>query len=194
MPSFIPAFSLPQPAWQPFHASWIHLFQWETQSKAASICFYPGDHFIECVQIFTLETRSIAETCEKDLNALTWPCSYLRKLVPRHPLTPLVKWKDEGQWRWKRLATVGGRPCQELANLVAAQHLGLVLETGPLPTDNLPHSKTCVECCATTKLASFWHGVSPTITSLFNLPCPPCLTWLNVSMGTRVQWTSTEWR
>lgn len=57
-----------------------------------------------------------------------------------------------------------------------------------IPTDNLPYSKTCVGCCTATKLTSLWHGVSPTITRLFNLPCLPCLTWLNVPMGAWVQW------
>lgn len=54
-----------------FHASRIRLLQWKTQSEAASICFFPGDHSIECVQIFTLETGPIAETCEKDVSAPT---------------------------------------------------------------------------------------------------------------------------
>lgn len=52
--------------------------------KSCKYLFFPGDHFIQCVQIFTLETRPIAETCVKDSSALTWPSSHLRKLVPRH--------------------------------------------------------------------------------------------------------------
>ena len=52
------------------------------QSCKYLFCFFPGDHFIECVQIFTLETRPIAKTCgKKNLTALTWPSSHQKNLV-----------------------------------------------------------------------------------------------------------------
>lgn len=59
-------------------------FNEKPREKLQIFVFFPGDHFIQCVQIFTLETRPIAETCVKDSSALTWPSSHLRKLVPRH--------------------------------------------------------------------------------------------------------------
>ena len=58
--------------------------------------FFPGDRFIECIQIFTLETRPVAKTCggkKIDCPDLTQLSS--EEVCGQHTPTCSVKWQDE---------------------------------------------------------------------------------------------------
>lgn len=62
-----------------------------------------------------------------------------------------------------------------MSSFLRGLYIYLMFTSAQLILDSLSYSRVCVDCCTSTKLASFWHGVPPAITSLFNLPCPPSL-------------------
>lgn len=61
----------PSACWTAFSCIMDSSVSMRNPEQSCKYFFFPGDHFIECVQIFTLETRPIAETCEKNVSALT---------------------------------------------------------------------------------------------------------------------------
>lgn len=63
MPGFTPAFSLRDSLFM--HHGFI-FFNAKPTAMLQAFVSPPGDHFVEWVQIFTLETGPTAEACEKD--------------------------------------------------------------------------------------------------------------------------------
>lgn len=62
-----------------------------------------------------------------------------------------------------------------MSSFLRGLYIYLMCTSAQLILDSLSYSRVCVDCCTSTKSASFWHGVPPAITSPFNLPCPPSL-------------------